>query len=774
MPRSAGLLIACDYRTVEIRRLDRDFQGSGNRRPDGFLPDAASLSRVLPPFGPKVGPHRVLFWLLLLLIGGCASIPQGRYGIESLDIDGVDTFDERALAACLATHERDSFSVNLGREAVPECGVPPFDDSRVRIEFWRWPWTDWPLLDPATFERDLERIQRWYRARGYYEARVLSVTMDPPDALERDRLPRRNGPDGTNGANGDADDEAEESEDCEGDCEVAIAIRVEEGEPILVASVVTDGIEHLAPALQQEIEDTIQLRIGERFDEAIYDASKEAIAKGLADNSYAHSRIRGQVEIDPEARTASIRFEVDSGPPCQFGEVTVEANEGLDPGVITAVAFIDEGDRFSRQALGDAQRAIYALGAFSSVEVEPVLPEDRSDTRIPVRIRAVPGRLVRYGLGAGIASGTFDLLDSQASNEPRWDVHLLAFTEFRDFLGGLRRARLEWRPRVIFQEAFPDASETRLGSQVRLEFRQPSFLEPRTTLAFGSLWDFGPDPFDDFFRHDFTAFIGPERSFFDGRLFAAFRIRSSLLFPVDEGPDVPENNQVTLLEQFLRLDLRDNPRDPSFGFYAEIAVQEAGFFLPSSWDYLRLTPDVRFYVPLPLGLVIAARFSLGMMFIINSSSNLDDESAFLGPERYRLRGGGANSNRGYLPGDLGDSDDGGLRRWNASLELRIPLTQNFGITLFADAGDVHAGQDGSNGLESEDPRFRFNVPHISFGGGIRYDIAGIRLRFDIGWAVPGLQDLTLEEGQEFRPPTNADLFLFEFPGALHLTIGEAF
>ena len=38
------------------------------------------------------------------------------------------------------------------------------------VELWAWPWTDWPLYDPSVFERDLARIERWYRARGYYDA----------------------------------------------------------------------------------------------------------------------------------------------------------------------------------------------------------------------------------------------------------------------------------------------------------------------------------------------------------------------------------------------------------------------------------------------------------------------------------------------------------------------------------------------------------------------------------------------------------------------------
>ena len=78
-----------------------------------------------------------------------------------------------------------------------------------------------------------------------------------------------------------------------------------------------------------------------------------------------------------------------------------------------------------------------------------------------------------------------------------------------------------------------------------------------------------------------------------------------------------------------------------------------------SWQYVRLTPEARGYLPLPLKMVIAFRFSLGAMFIVGADGALLESAQKLGPEQYRLRGGGPSSHRGYLPGDLGDGIEGG-------------------------------------------------------------------------------------------------------------------
>jgi outer membrane protein assembly factor BamA len=125
------------------------------------------------------------------------------------------------------------------------------------------------------------------------------------------------------------------------------------------------------------------------------------------------------------------------------------------------------------------------------------------------------------------------------------------------------------------------------------------------------------------------------------------------------------------------MDLRDQPRNPRSGAYFGLTVQHAGFFVPSDWDYVRITPDARGHLPLPLGMVLAARLRVGVMEITRSSidpPDTNDRFGFrqrlrdLGPLRHRLRGGGHNSVRGYSSNTLGDVvrvgnrlDSGGLR-----------------------------------------------------------------------------------------------------------------
>ena len=110
---------------------------------------------------------------------------------------------------------------------------------------------------------------------------------------------------------------------------------------------------------------------------------------------------------------------------------------------------------------------------------------------------------------------------------------------------------------------------------------------------------------------------------------------------------------------------------------------------------------------------------------------------------------------GYFPG--------GTRSWIASLELRIPLGDSFGVATFIDVGDVDGGSS------TEAAKFRFNHPNTTLGAGLRYKTLVGPIRLDVGFLVPGLQGPRDDSDQvDYKDP------LFRFAGAVHLTVGEAF
>ena len=329
--------------------------------------------------------------LLLVLASGCKTIPEDAYGIDRIRLSGMEQLDHEALRACLATQERDRVTLSFGTSVDRECGVPPFDGKRVSFDLWKKLRKGWPTLDSAVFDRDVQRIERWYQARGYYDAAVVSTEFDPASAAGNDRIIVTTG--GEAPCTRAANDEG---------CKLSIGIEVEEGEPVRVKSLRVSGHEAWASDKREKIEKAVEIEVGKAFDEAVYERSKRAIRRTLREASYACGSVSGRVEIDREAKEAFVELYVEGGPTCTLGDITVTGNGKLPADTILAVADLQTGQTYSSLTIADAQRAVYALGALASVNVTstPRLDEEEQCTGVvDINIAVEPGREIRWGIG---------------------------------------------------------------------------------------------------------------------------------------------------------------------------------------------------------------------------------------------------------------------------------------------------------------------------------------------------------------------------------------
>ncbi len=757
-------------------------------------------------------------WLALVLAlaaGACAHKPKQRFGIEKLSFVGMKELDPNALRACLVTEQRDKVTLGLGAIISPDCGVPPFDKKRINARLFALPWASWPVYDEAVFKLDIERVERWYQARGFYGVRVVDVAFEPTVARQSDAC---------------MDDKSK--------CEVAIEVKVEEGLPVKVRKAELDIEGKLDPKLVKRIYATIQPKKGDIFDEALYDQGREKLAEVVREAGYARAAVVGSVEVNRGLLVADIKFTITPGPLCHFGEIKLSSKSKIPEQPVLAATLLRKGQLYQESALEDAQRSIYALGAFSSVTVKADL-EHSEGAEVPISIDVEPRRESQWLVGAGILSGIPQ--NSAAAIEnisvPQWDVHLVGSYENRNFFGGLRKFRIEERPRMLFLDQFPAVPDNspRFGNTISANFSQPGVIDGRTSLVLDTSWDNGPDPFLLFFRNDIGVALGLERGFWRQRINVRLAIHQEVMRVAKRQPirdkvesdlndtwardqirmgnpeggfqvrqqqaqliDEQSSYALPFVEQRITVDLRDDAIKPSKGGYLRMLAHEA-FRLPNdiaSWNYIRITPEARGYVPLGLGIVLAGKFELGWIKILSASDKLDEVSKLLGPQAYRLRGGGATSNRGFAPGRLGDSLNGGTHRWGASLELRVPLSKDFYVVGFSDVGDVNAGanltrtynpgQDpscagqegcgaiGYNGIPTVSKRsqsgFRFNYLNGTIGGGLRYYTVIGPVRLDVGYRPKWYQG-DADNSQRM----NLGKFLGgKFQGAVQLTIGDAF
>ena len=672
-----------------------------------------------------------------LLVSACASVPHGQYGVDALAIEGAEQLSEAAIKRCLLTMERDRVGLVLGVSS-SGCRVPPFDSSPPQLELWRWPWTDWPTLNVAVLEVDKQRIERFYRARGFYDARVVELRYDPPRAAD---------PAGSVKA-GECDPERES-------CKVRISIVVEEGQPLRVGRVTVAGLEALSEQVQRRVLDEALLEPGARFDELDYDRGKQRLLERLAEESYAEASVRGEVRLDHQNRLAHASYRVELGPAYRFGELRVTGQGTLPSEPISAAAGIERGQPFRQSALSDVQREVYALGAFSSVEVDREL--DATTREVHLRVQVKPLETNTFRVGVGVTSGALQRVQSQTvESVPQWDTHLFARYERRHLFGSLGKLRIEDQPRLIFGRPFPQLHDEQLGNVLTARLTQPALIEARTKLLVDGVLDYGPDAFRGFLRWNMAASLGVERSFLRRALSARLALQQDRYLvgagqQATDGKPLPDSYVYAFLEQELRLDLRDDEVRPRRGAWFSLRTAESVRTPLSDWTTFQIAPDARAFLPLPFQTTLAFRLALAALLVSDARPDLDPVSRVLGPNVYRLRGGGAQSNRGFVAGELGVGTDGGIRRWESSLELRLRLGNAFGVTLFYDMGDVN-----------DRARFRFDEPNPSLGFGLRYLSPVGALRADFGFRVGELD----AEAQQRT--------LFGQFGAFHITIGEAF
>jgi outer membrane protein insertion porin family/translocation and assembly module TamA len=728
--------------------------------------------------------------LVALAATSCASRPPGRYVIDRVDIDRV------------AIPGVDSEDIGRGvAESAVEEKIATAPSPRFLAIFPRGVVLDYELFDPYVLERDLARIERIYRARGYYEAHVRAGRVEKTS-----------------------------------DGHVGVTVVVQEGTRVDVGDIRVEGVAELPLGDTAPVFASIRrsLRKGSAFDEENYEQAQDKLLKALADRGYAFAKINASADVDLNRHVADVTFTVTPGNTARLGAITVTGISGLPEEPVRRALDLTEGELFSASKLESARLAVLRLGVFSDAEVTPVLGDPASGV-VPVEVHLSRSDLHEVRLGGGIELDTL-----------RADWHLLTGWEDRNFLGGLRRLTLDLRPGVAFYPtriptngaSFQLPQNYLIQGRARAELRQPGFIEARTDGSIRAEFNMYPViyPADNtapstyvLGYRDLGTGFGLERFF--GPFFAGLNYNFQTSFPfgyifepnfpyarIGDVPPDP-NNQVEFKKVVISyvdlkttLDFRDDPVNPRKGFFLGNDLQIAGVPVPPNFrgpttlfPYdVRIEPEARAYFRPFVFLralrktVLAMRVKTGFLFPADYGASYQSGAAELNPDDAQLvffRGffsGGPNSNRGYpfrgvgstskipffIPGispkpgvspevfcaDPAQKDSlackfptGGLTLWESSLELRFPVGgSDLSAAVFCDASDVS--------------RYKANIrllyPHLSCGVGAHYNTPVGPIRLDVGFPIPGLQALDPSATEAERKPDSSF--------AVSIGIGEAF
>jgi translocation and assembly module TamA len=573
-------------------------------------------------------------------------------------------------------------------------------------------------LDPDALVVDARRVEAWYRERGYYAARV-----DRSEVI----------PDGRGRAK--------------------VILHVVEGEPVRVRSLEMPGLEG-APEARAKLGKP-PLRVGQVFGEEAYDATRAAILRALRTTGWARAEVKQRARVLPEEGAAEVVYEVTTGPRLRFGPIFVAGTSAVPRELVRDQAAVElhPGDWFDVSRLELAQARVFQLGVFSGVRVTPVDPSAREDSvGVWVAVREAPFRTVRVGSGLGLEAS-------------RWEVRGLGGWTHRNFHGALRRLSLDLRAGYAWlPNPFNRQSEGTVGA-LTLEFSQPAAITRRVDASVRVEGERGIEQGYDFWAQRLQLGL-PLR--LAPRLTAVPSYNLEVYELSNTPAEVPgedsllENcpDTVCLLsyfEQRVAWDGRDNPVESHRGYYASLSVQEGIDPRGYGYRYLRFLPEVRGFLPLGPGSTLAARARLGALVPVKEEGDP--------PIVARFFSGGPTSMRGYTTRNLGPRDSsgnpvGGNGLAEGSVEVRQHLVGALTGVLFVDAGQV-AGQGASPTAYRE--ALSLSALEWAVGFGLRYATPFGPARVDVGLLperfgdVNGISDLGTS-----------------FPGAVHISIGEAF
>jgi translocation and assembly module TamA len=653
----------------------------------------------------------VLALAFFLGAGGCVRVPRGTPAepvVRGVRFVGVKAVDPGALLEKLATQPTGT-----------------------------WAWSVVQRLDPDALAADRRRVEAFYRARGYYAARVDSVDVLPPGG-ER----------------------------------VDVVFHVTEGRPVRVSKLTVNGLE-AAPEAQARAT-RLPLREGDVFTDQAYDATRAALTAALTSTGWAKAQVEQRAAVDPETGTAEVVYDVNPGRRWRFGPVDAAVGAQLPRGRILdqVYAVITPGDWWDESKLAQAQARVFDLGAFGGVRIEQLAPDPvRGTIPLQVLIQRAPFRTVRVGPGLGLTP-------------IRWDNHILVGWQDRNFLGDLRRLDAELRVGYAWlPNPFRSTREGTVGLAT-VQFSQPGAFSRWVDASVRLELEKGIEQAYDFYSERLHLFL-PLRIRPRWKLVPSYNLEvyqlsnfGGVVVPaVTSGGPVLENCKgsvclLTYLEQTIAWDGRDDPLNTRRGLYVALSVQESIHIASYGYRYLRFLPEVRYFLPLGPSVVLATRARAGALIPITETG--------LPPPVALFTAGGPLSMRGYYnrrlaPMELQGTDwvpVGGNGVADGTVELRFGVVGNLGAAVFLDAGTVSEASSVPTAWQRIlDPR----LVQYAAGVGLRYRTPFGPVRLDVGVRLPDRWSTASNAFPAVPFTQRPDGSLHREPIiAVHLSLGEAF
>jgi translocation and assembly module TamA len=471
-----------------------------------------------------------------------------------------------------------------------------------------------------------------------------------------------------------------------------VLIDVTPGQPVLVDKV---EVNVTGPGTSDEIFTRITsdppIRAGDRLMHSNYEALKGGLLRSASTYGYLDARMtRNEMRVDPQAHTAQIYIDFETGERYRFGETSIEQG-AIDEKLVRRFLRYQPNQLFDATELLRTQFALDDSQYFSTVEV---LPQDRDREQhiVPVDITAEPNRRSRYQFGVGYGT------DTEVRGTASWENRLVNRHGHR-FRTEVRGAALEQSVDARYIVPIGDPATEKFTLQLTgLQERRadtdsrdinfaPSFTHIRGPW-FGQYWQ----------RVTYVEFLQTRSEL----ITSGIKDKQQLIIPGISYSLVPRNYLgEALFSRALYGELRGSHKTlGSDSDFLQVRLQaERVFDIAPKWHVLLRGELGATALSKTSGLAVSQRFFAGGDRSVRGFGRDD-----LSPVREVMD----------ADGNLVLEKTGGKHLLVGSVELVRDLPRNFAVAAFADGGNAF-DEFGDPLMYSVGLGFRLRLPVVSVG-----------------------------------------------------------
>lgn len=386
--------------------------------------------------------------------------------------------------------------------------------------------------------------------------------------------------------------------------------------------------------------------------------------------------------------TAKVRIE--TGPLVHFGPVSIDGLKRVKKKYVMKALTFKQGEVYDSRKVEAFRTALGEMNLFGSIRIDTDDPLVAGDAQ-PIKVRLGEGK--QRSIGATASYSTVNGFGGSL------------FWEHRNLFGAGERLVLE-------------AEADQKLQQFTADLTKPKFLRNDQKLLITA----------EVAREDTDAYLeyrGVLRAGVEREINKRLRVRVSTEASYLDTTDAFQPSKAVLLglPMIVTYDHSDNLLDPTKGY--RLGLKASPYLvLGDGKNFVTLEGTASYYLPFDAAhrYVLASRVKIGALFGADQIRNV--------PASKRFYAGGGNSIRGFGYQAIGPEDPngdpiGGRSLFEVGTEMRIKLTETWGVVPFFEGGSVY---------DSEVPDFSSKL-RWGAGIGVRYYTGFGPIRLDVAFPI---------------------------------------